>query len=343
MRWLSRAFSPFSARLGNESGATIVFISVVLIGLMAMTAFVIDFGRIWQERRELQTGATAAALAIGEDCARDLCDGSYDALGTAEYYADANASDGAAAIVNDPYPDLISQTVHVVTGTKNTSGGNTMGMLFAGIIGFDTATIGANASVAWGTPLIADALPLIISDCEWQRDLPGYPNGSSSGLPDAEANLDSFPRVTLTFHDPGGGDECTVQPGLDLPGGFGFLDTSGGCVSLVTLDGQIGTSPGNAPPCSPADLAAVLSEPVLIPYFSELQGTGNNIVYTVAGYGAFVIDAYDFGGQWKAGGVSCGPGVNCMTGWFVDYVMHGGGPGGLGGNDRGFTVIKLIG
>jgi hypothetical protein len=32
-----------------------------------------------------------------------------------------------------------------------------------------------------------------------------------------------------------------------------------------------------------------------------------------------------------------------MTGWFVDFVSHGGGTGGLGGEDRGVTVIKLIG
>lgn len=344
MRWLSRATLPLKARLANESGATMVFIAVVLIGLMAMTAFVIDFGRIWQERRELQLGATAAALAIGEDCARDLCDGTE--LSTAEQYADANATDGAAA-VRDMALDPIGQTVYVATGTENTSGGATMGMLFAGIIGFDTASIGADATVAWGSPLNAKTLPLIISDCEWLKSDAGWPAGGLRQLPDADADLSGVPLATITLHEgPFVPDDlCTIQPGLDLPGGFGWVDTSSGCLTEVAEGSWNSAKPGNPPPnaCDPDDFADLLGEPVLIPYFSAVQGSGSPGRYEVAGLAAFVIAGYDFGGQYKAGPVSCSAATSCLSGWFVNYVSHGGGPGGLGGTDRGVIVIKLIG
>jgi Flp pilus assembly protein TadG len=360
MRWLNRAISPLEARLGNESGATIVFISVVLIGLMAMTAFVIDFGRIWQERRELQTGATAAVLAIGEDCALGLCDGAYSELSTADQYADANANDGAAA-VRDVDLDLSGQTVHVTTATENTSGGDTMGMLFAGIIGFDTATIGAEAAAAWGTPVQAGVFPLILSECEWEDTTPGWPGGSPGALPVYSPGVTLSPAklVTITFLDPqGNGDDCTAQPGHDadgdgrLPAGFGWIDTSGGCVSEVTEGGWIGVDPGSSPSngCRNAsEVKRLLFEgPILLAYYEDLELQGNTGTYEVAGHGAFVVAGYNFGGQFKAyrtplGGLPCSGSTRCLTGWFVRNVFHGGGPGGFGGQDRGAIVIKLIG
>jgi Flp pilus assembly protein TadG len=360
MRWLSRAVSPLKARLGNESGATIVFISVVLIGLMAMTAFVIDFGRIWQERRELQTGATAAALAIGEDCALGLCDGAYAELSTAEQYADANATDGAAA-VRDVDLDLSGQTVHVTTATENTSGGDTMGMLFAGIIGFDTATIGADAAVAWGTPIQTGVFPLILSECEWNDTAQGWPAGNPVNLPvySPQVTLPPGNLVTITFLDPqGNGDECTAQPGHDadgdgkLPGGFGWIDTSGGCVSQVGEGAWVGVDPGSSPSNGCRNTGEVKSllfgGPILLAYYEDLELQGNTGTYEVAGHGAFVVAGYNFGGQFKAyqaplGGLPCSGSTRCLTGWFVRNVFHGGGPGGFGGEDRGAIVIKLIG
>jgi len=350
MRWLSRATASVSDRARNESGAVVIFVAVALVALLAMTAFVIDFGRIWQERRELQAGATAGALAIGEDCAWGLCDAGYNKQATAELYADANAIDGAASVFAIDL-DLTDQTVQVVTATENTEGGDTMDMLFAGIVGFGTITVGADAAAAWGTPLQAATLPLIISDCEWNKDpliYPGWPGGNPVGLPEypkESSSLVPANMVTINFHDPLGADECTVNPGLDLPGGFGWLDTTGGCTADVIVLGWIGADPGSSPSngCSPSDFQKLLGEVVEIPYFSEVQGSGNIGQYQVAGLGAFVIAGYRFGGLYQGGVASCAPPISCLAGWFVNYVSNAGAPGDLGGEDRGFTVIKLIG
>ena len=353
MRWLSRFSASVFDRVrneSNESGAVIVFVAVAMVALLAMTAFVIDFGRIWQERRELQAGATAGVLAVAEDCARDLLCDLGSARATAEIYADANAIDGAASVF-DIDLDLTDQTVRVVTATENTAGGNTLHMMFAGIVGFGDITVGADAAAAWGTPIGTATLPLIISDCEWDSPLPGYPNGSPQGLPYADdPTLSAWPMATIYWHDPLGvgpdPDMCIIQPGLDLPGGFGWIETSIGCTADIVHGGTIGVDPAQNVPCSSAYFASLLDEgaPVKIPYFKEVPATPNGD-YTVSSHGLFVIAGYDFnqGPAYQRGVVSCGPGTSCMTGWFVRDVTAGGGPGGFGGNDRGDIVIKLIG
>ncbi len=354
MRWLSRFSASVFDRVRNESGAVIVFVAVAMVALLAMTAFVIDFGRIWQERRELQGGATAGVLAIAEDCARDLCDLAYNELATAETYADANAIDGAASVF-DIDLDLTDQTVRVVTATENTAGGNTMDMLFARIVGFDTVTVGADAAAAWGTPLEADTLPLVISECEWMKDpvvYSGWPGGNVENLPDyPKESFKLLPgnMVTINFHDPMGEDMCTVPPGLDLPGGFGWLDTTGGCLAYVTNGELISADPGSSPSngCTASYFEGLVDTVKVIPYFSKVLGQGNIGQYEVKEFATFLIAGYNFGGQYKQpvpeGGLPCSGSTRCLAGWFVDYVSNEGTTGDLGGDPRGFTVIKLIG
>ena len=70
---MSRLGTALRRAVNREEGVTTLFVAVAIIGLLSMASLVVDFGRIYVERRELQNGATAAALAIGEDCARNLC------------------------------------------------------------------------------------------------------------------------------------------------------------------------------------------------------------------------------------------------------------------------------
>ena len=242
----------------DEAGATLVFVAVILIGLLALTAFAIDFGRIWEERRQLQNGADAAAVAIGEDCARGLCDGSYDEYAVAETYVDANARDNAAWAWKVEL-DQDAQTVTVHNATEDPGGDNHFDMLFAGVVGFDGFTVGAEATVAWGAlQSPPGTIPIIISDCEWERPysqggaggalspkhLFNEPSGTSypwnspppdwwSGEWDMDQDGLDDPNpvpVVLAFHDGASTDPCAAQAGQDtdgngmLSGGFGWLD-----------------------------------------------------------------------------------------------------------------------
>jgi Putative Flp pilus-assembly TadE/G-like len=52
-----------TARAGSERGAVLVQVAIALIGLMALSSFVIDYGIMWVARRQAQNAADAGALA----------------------------------------------------------------------------------------------------------------------------------------------------------------------------------------------------------------------------------------------------------------------------------------
>jgi len=53
----------FQSHLASERGAVIVQVAIALLGLLAMSTFVIDYGVLWASRRQAQNAADAAALA----------------------------------------------------------------------------------------------------------------------------------------------------------------------------------------------------------------------------------------------------------------------------------------
>src|SRR5688572_32310122 len=49
--------------IASERGAVIVHVGIALLGLMAISTFVIDYGVMWTARRQAQNSADAGALA----------------------------------------------------------------------------------------------------------------------------------------------------------------------------------------------------------------------------------------------------------------------------------------
>ena len=45
----------------SETGAVLVHAALVLIGLMALSTFVVDYGVLWASRRQAQNAADAGA------------------------------------------------------------------------------------------------------------------------------------------------------------------------------------------------------------------------------------------------------------------------------------------
>jgi Flp pilus assembly protein TadG len=338
MSWLSN-------KLGfrDERGAVLAFFAVTLVMLLGFTAFTIDFGRIYSERRELQNGADAAALAIATDCAFGDCGSSIEQYNTAEQYADANASDDRAW-VDDVTVDLGAQTVRVHASTEESDGDNNFDMMFAQVIGFDDFTVGAEATVAWGAPDGLATLPITFSLCEWNNFAPElfFPWEEWSPTP-------TEGMVTLFFH--GDAEICHDSPsGADLPGGFGWLDTpSGTCETEVFNDGWVADDPGASPStgCSANIMENLVGTVVLIPYFNEFDGTGAGAEYHIAGFGAFYLTGYNFAGQYKerslvTGNQVCTGEDRCLEGFLIkDYVVSGT-PGG-GGTDFGVVVVGFVG
>src|SRR3954452_8660928 len=84
----------------GERGATAVIVALMLVLLFGMGAIVVDVGAMYQERRELQNGADAGALALAKTCSAGSpeCGTAVDATTTAQTYAGKNANDNVSGI-----------------------------------------------------------------------------------------------------------------------------------------------------------------------------------------------------------------------------------------------------
>ena len=352
MRGLIQRFDTWTSdRTGSadERGAVLVLVAVGMVMLMGLTAFTVDFGRIYSERRELQNGADAAALAVAQDCAFGDCGSSAERYNTAEEYADANASDDLAWVENIDL-DLGAQQVTVYNATEDPGGDNFFDMTFAKVIGFDGLTVRADATVAWGAPKGGTTLPIIFSLCEWEK-FNGITHPGSAVLNGELPPTGGYPLaseyVTIFFH--GDSESCHESPsGQDLPGGFGWLESASNCSADIDELGWVDVDTGASPTsgCSSNFMRSLIGEVVQIPYFDDIRGTGNNIQYHVAGFGAIYVTGYHFTGQYREESIitshrPCNPPDTCIQGYLIDPWLA---PGGteIGGGDFGVVVIQFV-
>jgi Flp pilus assembly protein TadG len=350
--------------LTGERGAIAVLVAFSLVALMGFGAIVVDAGALYRERRELQNGADAAALAVASDCAAAGC-GAFTT--TADTFADANADDGdsdvaevcgsitagLAACADPPegLPDVASY-VRVRTTTRNAATeGDEIRFGLARVLGFDGKTVQARSTVAWGPPAASGVKspPLIFSMCEYYEavtdpsSLPYYPDEDPT----------TSPERTVYFHDPTAEGGCPAGPsGFDESGGFGWLENTG-CVAepytVVNEDGVeetwVRTKTGTPVPngCDPANWHDGANPTVLtLPFFDETNGeSGDNLAYRIAGYASIYVTGFRFpGGKWP-NTFQCPGGANesCIQGHFVRAVIEG---TEFGTVDLGTVMVKVI-
>jgi hypothetical protein len=352
----------------NEDGVSLVLIGVALIALIAFVGFAVDAGAMYQERRELRRGADAAALAIAEDCATGAkaCNETVG-FATADVFADANVDDGIAgveSVVIDTAPANPDYTMTVKVDTlAEDAEGPGFAMRFMQLLGIDRVDVHGSATAATGYPAEGSGFPITIEECEYYKSF---------------TEPDIGTRVVLRFHqgnvadeyDDGTADPCAPDPaGKDAPGAFGYLFPVDHleCSTLITCEGGVCTvfgEPGGgsgSPPTPACDADEVfdllIGEDVNIPIYSNVTGAGSNALYTIAGFGAFHVDAYNLGGpkyrydsgEWLDPGGKCpddpdspepDPSDACLIGYFTDGgVMN---EGGFGGQNFGTTLIRLI-
>ncbi len=353
-----RRVTCFAAGSTGERGATMVMIAASSLVLFGFLAFAFDFGRMYVERRELQSGADAAALAVAAECATGGCSGVYDPYPTAEQYADLNASDDRAWVPQIDL-DLANQQVTVHTATEEAEDDHFFDSTFAHLVGYDGLTVGADATAAWGAPRSLATLPLIFSMCEWQtfgqsgyvdETPPGYLHHSAAVKNNQMPPTTGYPYASIVakifFH---GTSSCHYSPsGQDLAGGFGWLETVGWCEANVDIGDWVAVDPGASPSngCTPGVMSAYVGKVILLPYFDEHRGVGENAEYHVAGFGAIYVTGYNFGGQYKrnslvTGSRPCTGELRCIEGYVIGDWVASGGP--IGGPNLGVIVIRLIG
>jgi len=357
----------------GEQGVIGVLVGVLIGGgvLFGMGALVVDTGQLYQNRAELQNGADSAALAVAKSCATGTCTPSL-----ATQYATANASKltgGMAAVTNVcgsgilgscpastgamtdcPSPPAAGTSyVDVHTSTQVAGGSTLLPPIFArallGKASYNGSTVYACAQAAWGAPSGANTIAFAISGCEWDQATnlgttfappPPYPPNS---LPSA-----SLDRV-LQVHGTGNTSGCSTEPsGADGPGNFGWTSDPASNCSLSVSGAFAGTGVSASQACQTVLAADQANRRlVLVPVYVSVSGTGNNAIYTLKGFAAFVITGYHLSGfnasDWLNPKNNCNGNNKCINGYFTQAIIPGTTGVSGGGQYLGAAVVGLTG
>ena len=169
-----------------------VLVVLLMVPLLGCVALALDVASLYQERRTLQNGADAGALAMAKDCARKSCDTAQaqtlanlnadDAKATVDEVCGTGAGLPACAVVPDVPPG--AKYVKVTTSTASVgSNPSQVNFVFAPVLdvvdpGHSAEhrgqTVQASAVAAYGSPGGATTLPLTFSLCEYQKYVPSH-------------------------------------------------------------------------------------------------------------------------------------------------------------------------
>lgn len=307
----------------SDRGAVMIWFAASVVASLGMGALVIDVGALWSERRQLQNGADAAALAVGIECATGPCSAPQQ---VAQEYADLNVNDGTAnidSICGFPSPLAVCPPppgaenaigfVDVVTGTRSEGGSDEIRYLFAPVLEGNKSGkhVTARAVAAWGTPKGAPIMPFVFSKCvvEPFRGADGTMNFTNQitmlKFHNAEAELDTSNPEQVCNAEQSAND-------LKWPAGFGFTGSpSTGCESeTVNLDPYPGFGPqtgtiegennGNSigNQCTTELIRRYnLGLPVLVPVMTWRAGNGGTTIWVIDGFVAVDICAFDLSGN----------------------------------------------
>jgi Flp pilus assembly protein TadG len=334
-------------RLGREDGAAVITIGVLLTVILALGALTLDAGLLWQERRELQNGADAAALMVAFDCARDASTCASTADATADEYADSNARD-LVADVERLAIDFGEGTVTADTLSQEPDGQKSVTLWLARVFGMETQEVRARAVAAFANLGRADTVPLTISYCDWEVD------GGEPDFVHADANgswpSTSDPRhVVVTFHDPDREPECGAHPGFSkdeetgdvLPGGFGWLKTHKDDVCRVLIDVReddsqwVATDPG----VDPARGCLSAGQVWTMPIFVDVERRHPDDWYRIGGFAAMYVTGFRFPDR-PSVNAPCRAPESCIGGFWTTQTVPDGETGGPA--DFGTSTAKLI-
>ena len=347
----------------RSDGSVAIVVALSFTTLFILGAVVVDVGALVHEKRELQNGADSAALAVADACGAATCT-SPSAI--AAQYASANSGDGVSGIedlcgtglaslpacADPPAVPTGASYVQVTTDTEESDGSNLVPYTFAKFLGLTGGTVHARAVAAWGGPAgLTSELPLTLSKCEFNRYTS---NGTSLQPPPPYGAGNPTPathEAIIFMHNTTGATNCPAGPsGADLPGGFGWLDTTeGSCASESVRNDWYDDKTGTPPPndCSVAEMHSMVGKVVKLPVFIEVNGlNGTNGEYRVGSYAAFYLTGYSITGQYKensiiTGKAPCKGSSTCISGIFVNWPW--GVTGTIGGPSNGVTVVALVG
>lgn len=360
-------------RVNEEGGVVAVIVGILIVALLGFAALAIDVGRLYQERRELQNGADAGALAIAENCARDTIDCIESVVtDVADEYADENAEDDASYVEDlalDADEDY-EVTVDLLSEDGDT-GDHVVHHWFAPVLGIESSEVRASATARWGPAVAAEGFPFGVCEKLWEENRPD-PDGPG-------------PRIDVRFKGTGEGadpvenkcldeEDDDFDPGTE-PGNFSWLDQEDDtCTTEYDFSDGSYTASGDTGVDIPSNCQdevddmidqihahkdkhgdVVYDDPAdndlpikVLPIYSTVEGEGTNATYTLVTLGAF-----EFSGMKMKGGqnvvveewdepLCTGTGNNhlCVQGRFVKEVAIDGAIDF--GSDSDVLIVKLV-
>lgn len=405
MRWVNRL--QYSTRRDRGAVATIVTIICTLGVVVGMLAISADMGSIMAQRRTGQNSSDAATMTLAYACSRrdaSTCSATARTAPAVTSIASANSS----ATVTDACASAVARSAaggsvplaecpagvtadlgSCMPASTNTSllpyvevrTRNTASTPFGGALGAGSSKpVSACARAAWGPPGSYTAkVPIVVSECEWIRNTtngsvyqtgpagasPGY--GTSAGQtpwPAVSSEITILLKSTTTV-------PCAIN-GKDTAGGFGYVEPSGGCGALVSINDWAQIDTGSSPPDNTcyAVIAGLVGTVIELPIFDCLvkQGSlptgpisgysdctgnsagGGNSYYHIRGWAKFYLTGYKIGGSQEAaslrsGTVPCSGGDRCISGWYVTGTLTGQGTPvpPTGGNNFGANIVVPAG
>lgn len=143
-------------KISRERGAVLIHVAVAMLGLLAFSALVIDYGIFWSARRQAQNSADAGALAgamgLAYDDPKDFTDTGPAKL-AAHAAATANVIFGGAPDVNittditfPACPDDGTDTCIKVDVYRTAARGNPLPTFFARLVGIASQDMRATAT-----------------------------------------------------------------------------------------------------------------------------------------------------------------------------------------------------
>ena len=331
----------------TEHGGVAVTVAIMLMVLIGVGALVLDVGNLYWERRQLQNGADAAALALVQDCIEEglpCTSVATTADTTGRTYADANAADGFAEAAVDLDPDTCRAEVN--TSTLEADGGNLLPPFLAQVIveGYEGTTVSARAVAVCGGIGQGSGLPLIFDDENWDEF-------EKVEKPE-EAESDWWKNW-----EPGEEDEANDNVFFNQgdtgygAGAFGWLDLDDGesCQATLYDLGLLDTNTGNSFSCEFHNASkqnadafrdyVLENNPHLVPMYESYSGTGNNLTYTVSGFAVMYITGWHFSGEHYQYNAPCSGNERCISGHFLTKITLDEHP--TGGGDFGVQTYSL--
>jgi Flp pilus assembly protein TadG len=212
----------------SQRGAVLIHVAIALLGLVAFTTFVVDYGVMWVSRSQAQTaadaGALSGALALSFDSGTDF-DGAKDkaravAIQNLVFGQPPNVTLAAGKLNGDvtfppcpPNTPGLPDTCVKVDVYRNQARGNPLPIFFGNLLGISGHGVRATATAQIVTGGHTDCLkPWAILD-RWDE----FGGGAEPNFPNPDPDFDF--NSTYDKYSDGNGGKPPAEPDAYVPPG----------------------------------------------------------------------------------------------------------------------------